>query len=277
MLILGSSQDNSMEDILLNLAKEAARKSSRAMLEIYRSDDFGVDTKDDATPVTKADLESESVIRQVLSKSEIGIMSEESSNEKPIPKEGRLWVVDPLDGTSDFIKKTDDFSAMIGLVESGEPIIGVVCAPAKNRLYFAVKGEGAFVEGIDGADARKISVSEIGDLISARPVFSRFHLGEKEQELLRDIGIKEYNKMGSSGLKICSIAEGTSAFYLTFTKRMNLWDVCAADVILKEAGGRISDIRGRALSYNGSEINLENGVLATNGFLHEALITKINS
>jgi len=264
-----------MTDILLNLAKETALRAAREVLVIYDSTDIQVDTKSDNSPVTEADLKSESVIKENLEESGIKILSEEGVDDGARKEKDTLWIVDPLDGTSDFIKKTDDFSIMIGLIEKGEVVLGVVCAPAKNKIFYATKDGGAFVENFGGNNKSELRVSEVSNLLDARPVFSRFHLGEKEQELLSKIGINEYNKMGSSGLKICSISEGRSDFYITFTDKMSEWDVCAAEIILKEAGGRVTDIKGNDLSYNKQSTKLENGVLASNNLIHEKIISEI--
>jgi len=259
----------------LNIAKNASLEAGRKIFEIYKSNKFEEASKLDNTPITRADQASQDILIDHLGDLGVPILSEEQEDDLSRIGANSLWIVDPLDGTMDFIKKTDDFSIMIGLVENGEVKLGVVCAPAKDKIYYAVKDRGAFVEDLDGSNKKELRVSENSGLVQARPVFSRFHLGKKEQMLLSAIGISDYNKMGSGGLKMSSIAAGESDFYVSFTDKMREWDTCASEIILKEAGGMVTDLDGESLQYNKEDTRQSRGILASNAALHLELIKLI--
>ena len=157
----------------------------------------------------------------------------------------RFWLVDPLDGTKEFIKKTGQFTVNIALIENGESTLGVVLAPASGLEYFANRGNGAF-KRLDQAEPEKIHVSEI-DKEKLRIVASRDHAGPKVAAMLEKLPSAELVSMGSS-LKFCLVAEGAADLYPRFVPTME-WDTGAAQCILEEAGGAVCTLDGYRLGY----------------------------
>lgn len=250
------------------LAIQAAREAGKSVLDIY-SKDFSTTTKNDNEPLTEADIKSNEIIQTIISKSEHPILSEESLDDKKRLDFNKVWIIDPLDGTSDFIKKTGEFTIMISLVESHIPILGIIYWPTKDKLFFAQKDHGAYK--LDSNEWSKISVSKISNLSQCKVVGSRFHLSEKEQKFLKTMNISKFISKGSS-LKVTDISSGLAEFYFTTTNKIKQWDTCASYCLIKEAGGNMTDILGNDLKYNTEKINHENGLLVSNGLIHEQVI-----
>lgn len=250
------------------LAVEAALSAGEQVMRVY-GEQFSHTLKNGHEPVTEADTLSDEIIRKILSPAGYAILSEEKEDiEERIGRE-RVWIVDPLDGTSDFVNRTGGFSIMIALVEAGAPIFGVVYNPVKDIIYIAERGQGAYQRGDNGW--QKISVNKTQDLRQARAVVSRHHLSEKEETFLKTSGVSEFVKMGSSGLKIVEVAKGEAELYFSMTDKMKQWDTAAAFCIIKEAGGKMTDMFGNELVYNTENVYHQNGILVTNGFLHDQI------
>jgi len=258
--------------------------------EIYETD-FEVDTKDDNSPITKADLESNKILRSTLEKTGIPILSEESDDDKARLESEKVWIVDPLDGTQDFVNRTGEFTILVGLVENHIPIMGLVYIPIKRILYLAERGMGAFcyddLKSHWGLKRRfggwslvrkkwkQISVREISDLGKCLALVSRHHLSGKEKKMLDHLGITNTSTIGST-LKVMEISSGRADVYLTTTNKMSQWDTCASNCIISEAGGKMTDISGHDLIYNTETVKHENGLLVTNGSVHEKAVSKIS-
>lgn len=247
----------------LEVLKEVIRDAGEAIMAYY-SKDVDVSVKSDFSPVTEADLASERVLLQGLGKFGYGVLSEETEDNLGRLTYEKIWVIDPLDGTKDFIGRTGEFSVMVGLVERGEIVMGAVYEPVSRKLYYAMKGGGAFLE-VDGGVAEKLSVSKISDFSKVRMLISRFHLLEYEKGLAKRLGINNMVECGSAGIKICRIAEGNAELYINSSDKTFEWDICAADIVLTEAGGKIIDLNGERFSYNKKESRNEEGVVASNG------------
>lgn len=252
-----------------DIALDAAIKGGEAIMEIYKTD-FDSATKENDEPITEADLASNKIIKEILKKSGHYILSEEDKDDPSRLTQKTLWVVDPLDGTSDFIDRTGEFTVMIALVQEKKPILGVINWPDGKTIFVAQKGKGAFrySNGLWG----KISVSKIDDLKNSRVVGSRHHLSEKEKGLIQKLGISEFTSIGSS-LKVGKISCGEADVYLTFTDKMKEWDSCASNCIVTEAGGKMTDMSGSEITYNNKAVNHQNGILVTNGLLHEKILS----
>jgi len=258
--------------------------------EIYETD-FEVNTKDDNSPITKADLESNKILRSTLEKTGIPILSEESDDDKGRLESEKVWIVDPLDGTQDFVNKTGEFTILVGLVENHIPIMGLVYVPIKKILYLAERGMGAFCYddsknhwglkrrfggwSLVRKKWKQISVREISDLSKCLALVSRHHLSGKEKKMLDHLGITDTSTIGST-LKVMEISSGRADLYLTTTNKMSQWDTCASNCIISEAGGKMTDISGHDLIYNTETVKHENGLLVTNGFVHETAVSKIS-
>ena len=262
-----SSKISQLETII-----DAITKAGDKILEVYESD-FQVEKKDDNSPITKADLESNKIIKESLLQTKIPILSEEDADDKSRTDSDKVWIVDPLDGTQDFVNKTGEFTVMVGLVENHVPIMGLVYWPTEKKLYFAEKGLGAFCHDSEGW--AKISVRGVEEVTESLALVSRHHLSDKEKKMLDHLKIKNTANIGSS-LKVMEIASGRADVYLTSTNKMKQWDTTASHCIISEAGGKITDISGNDLIYNTESVNHENGLLVTNGLIHEEVVSKIS-
>ena len=178
-------------------------------------------------------------------------------------------MIDPLDGTSDYIDKTGEFTIMISLIKNNEPILGVIGWPTEKTLFVAQKGSGAF--RYSNNEWTKISVSKISDLSLCRTVGSRHHLTDKEKNFIKKLGIVNFTSIGSS-LKVGKISSGEADAYITTTDKMKEWDSAASYCIVHEAGGKMTDMLGNDISYNNKDVYHHNGILVTNGLLHDKIV-----
>jgi len=252
----------------LDLAIKAAKEAGNAILEIYL-EDYNTFTKNDDSPITDADLKSNEVIKAILSKTEHMILSEEDKDDLSRLSKDMIWIVDPLDGTSDFIDKTGEFTVMIALIKNKKPILGVIAWPTENTLFVAQKGSGSFRYSND--EWEKISVTKVTELEKCRTVGSRHHLSEKEKVFIKKLGIKEFTSIGSS-LKVGKISSGEAEAYITTTNKMKEWDSAASYSIISEAGGKMTDMLGNDITYNNKEVHHLNGILVTNGLIHDKIV-----
>lgn len=229
-----------MKDIhlieLTTLAKTAAQEAGKAILEIYNSADFGVETKKDDSPLTKADQAAHKTIVSYLEKTGLPILSEEG---RDIPYEERknwdyFWMVDPLDGTKEFIKKNGEFTVNIALIHEGKPILGVVYAPVLEWLYWGSGEEGAWKQegGNSLIKLEKAESTEVKTIVA-----SRSHLSSETQEFIDQYPGVEVISMGSS-LKFMLVAEGKAQIYPRFAPTME-WDTAAAHGVIIGLGGEV--------------------------------------
>ena len=226
-----------------------AREAGRAILEVYASS-FSVQEKEDRSPLTEADLRSEKLILAGLRRiaPEIPVLSEESVQ---MPYEtrrhwSRLWIVDPLDGTKEFVQRNGDFTVNIALVDNHRPVLGVVHAPVHERDYFACEGTGAFRSDAQAA-GRPIRVAKRGTG-PVRVVGSRSHRGSSLDSFLARVGPHELVEVGSS-LKLCLVAEGQADVYPRLGPTSE-WDTAAGQCVLEQAGGHVVKLDGDPLAYN---------------------------
>lgn len=216
--------------------KELAKKAGEAILEVYKGHDVGVALKDDKSPVTEADKRADKIILDGLARlsPEIPTLTEESAQAPYSERQSwdTFWLVDPLDGTKEFIKKTGQFTVNIALIKGGVPVMGVVWAPAIELLYWAEQGKGAFQSDASGERAVKArkGVPERLSLVA-----SKDHAGPQVEALKAKYKDSELKSMGSS-LKLCLVASGEADLYLRDAPTME-WDTGAAHAIVKEAGG----------------------------------------
>ena len=252
----------------LDIAIEAAKKAGEAILEIYH-EDYNKFTKNDDSPITDADLKSNEVIKKILSQTEHEILSEEDKDDQSRLSQETIWIVDPLDGTSDFIDKTGEFTVMIALVKNKKPILGVIGWPTENTIFAAQKGKGAF--RYSKGEWSEISVTKISELSKCKAVGSRHHLSDKEKMFIEKLGIENFTSIGSS-LKVGKISSGEAEAYITTTNKMKEWDSAASYCIISEAGGKMTDMLGNDLSYNNPIVNHQNGILVTNGLIHNKIL-----
>lgn len=229
----------------LSVCKHIVLAASEEILKVYNTD-FNVEKKDDESPVTKADIEANKVIVSIL-KEEFNylIVSEESLNHQQYCDEEYCFIVDPIDGTREFIKKNGEFTVNIALLHKNDLVVGVVYAPVLKEMYYAVKGHGAFLEK-DG-QVKRIKVSNRKDQLKV--LISRSHQRLKSVELLEENKNKilEVSRLGSS-LKGCRIACGDQDAYYRFGPTC-IWDTAAMQVIVEEAGGVLKLLDGKKINY----------------------------
>lgn len=239
-------------DPVIALSKAAGQQIS----EVYRNDNFDVEYKDDDSPLTVADKKSHHVLVDGLRKlSDLPILSEEAADIEWAERRtwNQYWLLDPLDGTKEFIKRNGEFTVNIALIENGEPVLGVVYVPEKAILYWGVRGQGAYkVIGADGAPV-SIQVSEPpAQNQQWKIVGSRSHQSEEFRTFVEQFDDPEIVSMGSS-LKLCLVAEGTADLY----PRLGLtseWDTAAAQAVVEAAGGRVINWETKDdLRYNSKE------------------------
>ncbi len=267
-------------DNLESILKEVmvvVKKAGEAILDYYEKG-YKIKKKANQSPVTEADLAAEKIILAGLDKYGYGILSEESRDDKSRLNKKRVWLIDPLDGTCDFIKKTGEFTVMVGLVEKSRdgkwrPVLGVVYKPVGDELYYACRGIGAFL--LKRGQKRRLKVSSRGDG-DIKMVSSRFHQSRLEKELAHTLGIKEMVACGSAGLKISLIAAGTADLNVNPSSFTYEWDIAAADIILRQAGGRLTDMYGLEFTYNKPDPQNKAGYAATNGKIHQEVIRKLD-
>jgi 3'(2'), 5'-bisphosphate nucleotidase len=232
-----------------------AESAGAAIMEIYRDGDLGETRKQDDSPLTLADLASHRLIVRGLEEltPDIPILSEEEAAVPYAERAGwpRFWLVDPLDGTKEFIKRNGEFTVNIGLIEHGAPVLGVVYAPVLGVSYFAARGAGAFVRR--GAETLPISVRRMADGEPVGVVASRSHADPRTAALIARLGDHQCVSMGSS-LKLCLVAEGAAHLYPRLGPTME-WDTAAAHAVVAQAGGTVSDLDGAELRYGKADLH----------------------
>ncbi len=230
-----------------------ARAAGDAILTIYRQP-FEVEYKQDESPLTAADQGAHEVIVQALARltPDIPVLSEESDAETMQARLGwsRYWLVDPLDGTKEFVSRNGEFTVNIALIDHGRPVWGLVYAPVLDRLWYGGKGIGAW-RVADGKH-EAIQTRPHGDGEAWRVVGSRNHLSQETLDYLAPFGEIELVSMGSS-LKFCIIAEGGAELYPRLAPTCE-WDTAAAQAVLEGAGGSVTQLDGSALAYNKPDI-----------------------
>jgi 3'(2'), 5'-bisphosphate nucleotidase len=248
------------------LVAALCRRAGRAIMEVYREDDFGTRLKLDRSPVTLADLAAHRVLVDGLGELTPGlpVLSEESDD---IPwserrRWGAHWLVDPLDGTKEFVKRNDEFTVNVALIRDHKPVMGVVHAPVFGTTYWAVDGLGAYKQTAQGFAPIRVSERKIprrgkqSDVRSLTMIVSRSHIREGDARFMEEMG-KIYAepqllRVGSS-LKICMIAEGRADVYPRMGPTSE-WDIAAGQCVLEQAGGVVAELDGRRLRYNKADL-----------------------
>jgi 3'(2'), 5'-bisphosphate nucleotidase len=261
------------------VATELARQAGAVLLEHYHSP-FLVEQKvnalDELEEVTAADRAANELIvgRLQMEFPDDGILAEESTDTERRLEINRVWLIDPMDGTKNFINRDGDFAVQIGLAVGGESVLGVVYQPVRRVLYRAERNRGAWMEAGDNAAVR-LAVSNLtqpGEMVLAS---SRSHRSPRMERVVNTFGFKKETRRGSVGVKIGLIAEQQADLYLHLSPSTKQWDTCGPEAILAEAGGRLTDLFGQPLRYNGVRVDNRNGIVATNGAAHEMVIENL--
>lgn len=255
----------------LEIVKDIAREAGRILLEFYAGD-HDVQWKGYDDPVTAADHAASEYIVAELQKHfpGDGILSEEATDDQARLSRSRVWMIDPMDGTKQFIERLGEFAVMIGLAVDGEAHLGVVYRPVDDRLFYAAPGVGAFIE--EKWTTKRLQVSTVSDPAQMAAAMSRSHHSPRVDLINERLGIRNHVRSGSVGLKVGLIAEGRAHLYLHLGSKTNHWDTCAPEAILREAGGVMTDTRGEQLKYNTPQTRNMYGVVATSGPLHAEVL-----
>ena len=237
---------------LLELAdkvSEIALKASQSIMDIYTRNEIALEKKEDGSPLTEADLISHKILVEGLNSLDpkFQVLSEEDNSKFKLDEE-TFWLIDPLDGTKEFLNKNGDFTVNIALIEKGFPLMGIVSAPAKGELFKGVLGVGAY-KADNGVQAEIKTKTLNKELVTV--TVSRSHQTEKDKQVLKSIS-KNFNEIeiieAGSSLKLCRVAEGLADIYCRMGPTYQ-WDIAAGQAVAVAAGGVVSDLSGRPLRY----------------------------
>ncbi len=248
----------------LELARKAALAAGDILARYYQDrGSYTVGSKGYDNPVTSADLEADAAIKQMLAPAfpGYGWLSEETSDNGDRLKCRRVWIVDPLDGTKEFIHGVDEFAVAIALVEDGIPVLGVTYNPIKREMYWAARGTGCHL------GRKRVHVSRCHALDEATILASRSELSRGEWEAIKQKTIVK--PTGSVAYKLALVAAGQADATFTHSPKSE-WDIASGAALIAEAGGRMTDIEGRELRFNQVLVTI-GGLIASNGMLHEPL------
>lgn len=266
---------------LLNAARRAARVGAERIAEIYQQylsgKDIGIREKGADDPVTWADMAANRAITQTLRHQfpEHAILTEEEPNTWNRTGEEWVWMIDPLDGTKDFIKGNGEFVTMVGLTHDGEPTIGVVVHPATGLEFYACKGLGAFRSSLSLEDSSsQVRIRENPDLSHLRIAVSRSHRDPKVDRLIQLLRVRAEIPSGSVGRKLSMVIDGDADLYVHPARGTKLWDTCACDVIASEAGGVLLSGTGEKISYKRPSGDVENryGLLLCSATMQDTVV-----
>jgi 3'(2'), 5'-bisphosphate nucleotidase len=258
----------------LTEVKRIARAAGTILMQYYRELET-VEWKAPGDPVTIADLEASDLIVQELQLlfPDDAILSEEMPDSAARLSRRRVWMVDPMDGTREFIEHREDFAVQIGLTVDGSPTLGVVFQPSKDKLYSADRGRGAHLES--GGFTTRLEVSAESAAANLTIALSRSQRSGRVDRVASNLRIPHSIRMGGVGLKVGIICEGGAHIYVHLGDKTHIWDTCAPEAILREAGGTITDAYGKPLDYRSYLVRNPRGVVASNGRIHDRALTVI--
>jgi 3'(2'), 5'-bisphosphate nucleotidase len=280
---LESVAGRSVEEVLA-IARSVGWGAAEILRAFYRGEapdgaDLDVQEKKDG-PITAADLAANHYIldhlTEALGHEDFGYLSEETYKAKgkaePFP-DPWLWIIDPLDGTRDFIDKTGEYALHIALTYQGRPVLTVVACPELEKLYYAALGHGAFVETPDGT-VKPLQVSSRSQPEDLIVVVSRTHRDERFNRLLQQLPCPQQLAVGSVGGKVAALVDQRADIYISLSGKSapKDWDMAAPELILTEAGGQFTYLDGSPLQYNRGDVNQWGCLIASNGHYHKELL-----
>lgn len=254
----------------LDVAVRLARQAGQVIMGYYGTG-LAVDLKAGAEPVTAADWAADALIATGLGAAfpGDGLLIEESEDDLSRLEKDRVWIVDPLDGTTEFISETGEFAVQIALAVGGKPLLGVVYQPARGRLFWALQGRGAYQ--VHDGQTRRLGVSSVADPACMCLVASRAHYTPFIKAAQQALGIESVERVGSVGLKVGLLARGMCDLYLATTVSKE-WDICAPHALLLEAGGVLTNLCGEPLVYNKPDVTECRGLIGSNGLAHTRIV-----
>lgn len=255
----------------LNEAKRLAVAAGAILLEHY-SYPPSVDWKAPGDPVTAADRAASTFIVENLKRlfPADAILSEEEPDDPERLGHARVWMIDPMDGTREFIARRGEFAVMIGLVIDGVPAVGAVYQPTMDKLYYGASGVGAFMASNGTVIPLQVSEENVASRMTI--AISRSHPSSRVELIRQRLQITKSIPSGSVGLKVGLICQGLAHIYVHPGNRTQVWDTCGPDAILHAAGGRMTDAWNAPLQYDQLEVRNLNGLVATNGFVHDRVV-----
>ena len=258
-------------EVARTVALEAA-----ALVASFKGRPLEVQHKAGGEPVSKADLESSELIVRRLREAFPGdaILSEELPDDGSRLRNSRVWMIDPIDGTRDFLSGEPGFVVMLGLCHEGRPAVGAVAQPDTGLLWLGAVGTGAWKQA-PGGTRQPIAVSAIAEPHAIRLICSKSHRSEYYQRFRAALGITDEMTLGSVGLKVALVAEGSRELYVYPGSQTKIWDSCAPEAILTAAGGKVTDSDGAPLSYTQSWLQNLRGVVASNARVHQQALDAI--
>ena len=244
-------------------AKVAARNAGKILMKYYQSDNKEVKMKGVDNPVTIADNEADQYLCDFLTGEfpNDGWLSEETVDTDERLNKDRVWIVDPLDGTKEFIEGIPHFSVSIGLVYNSEPVVGVIYNPATDEMFSCQKGKGVYLNG------NKVIASKKNLLIDSKITVSRSELKRNEWEPYKN-NFKSIDPIGSVAYKLALVSAGKYDIFATVAPK-NEWDICAGDCLISEAGGVFKTINDKKIIYNQKKTLVTDTIIATNSILFE--------
>jgi 3'(2'), 5'-bisphosphate nucleotidase len=255
----------------LQVAEVAARAAGEIIARHYAAGPLAVEHKADDSPVTAADRDANAAILEILQRAfpADAILSEETPDDPTRLAASRVWIVDPLDGTRDFVQRTDDFAVHVGLSVDGEAVVGAVYLPVKGALYAAARGGGAWRE--QGGVRTPLRVSSTAARADVKIGISRHFLSDKLRAALDAGAIANRVPIGAS-VKHMAVSAGELDAVINLSSGELEWDTCAPEVVIREAGGRYTDGDGAPFRYNQPDPTHRRGSIASNGACHDTLI-----
>lgn len=257
----------------LEVAREVIHRAGAQVAAIY-ADKTAVEWKTADEPITMADRVSNQIIIETLRAAfpRDGLLSEETADDGSRLSHRRVWIVDPLDGTQDFVNRTGEFVVMIGLAIDGEPALGLVYQPVADLLFIGQPGVGAWLERAGSQSLTPLQVSATATPSQMRLVVSRSHRSPLTDAVRTALGICQERPCGSVGLKVSLLAMGQVDLYIHPSAGCKEWDVCAPHAILLAAGGQMTDCWGRPFRYNLPDVRKRWGLIASNGRIHPTIV-----
>lgn len=258
----------------LNLAIRLAREAGTIVNTFYVGSSE-VEYKAPDEPVTEADRSANQHIVANIRAAfpEDGILSEESKDDLSRLERERVWIIDPLDGTKEFIARNGEFSIMIGLAIKGRPVLGVIHQPSSGLLYTGIVGQGAFLH--EAGEVIPLHVSDRDRTRDMVLVSSRSHRKQIVDKIRQALRITSESVTGSVGLKVGHIVRQLADVYIHPSPGCKEWDLCAPEAVLRAAGGEITDCWGNRLRYNRRDVRAHNGLIASNGRIHDQIVAKV--
>lgn len=252
-------------DKILQTTIDAVMQAGDILLE-ERKNDLQARLKEDGSPVCNGDIHSAEFLNSFFKKQfpDYGLLCEETLSEDDRAQHQYSWIIDPLDGTHSYLQGKNGFGVIVGLIKDKEPVMGVVYRPLENELLYAVKGKGAY-----SGDGKRLVVPQVENidlLVSG----NRFN--SSLQELIDKISPDQVRPMYTA-FKTIEVAKGNGTVFTALPNMMNLWDICGTSIILEEAGGRVSNLKGERINFQTSS-HSQPSILATNGYLHDRLLEK---